>query len=86
MRKRKEEVEDMAISFTITKHLKEVCKMAQNWSLEINKVSFGDHPEKIDIRAWNPDKTKMGKGLRLNGMDELFALGDAIEAIRKEYK
>lgn len=33
------------------------------WTTEVNIVSWNGGPEKLDIRAWSPDHTKMAKGL-----------------------
>ncbi|SHI60860.1 hypothetical protein SAMN02745671_01130 [Anaerovibrio lipolyticus DSM 3074] len=38
---------------------------AKGWTTEINKVSFCGRPAKWDIRSWNEDHTKMGKGVTL---------------------
>lgn len=35
------------------------------WAKEVNIVSFCHNEPKIDIRDWNADHTKMGKGLSL---------------------
>lgn len=35
------------------------------WSKEINKVSWNDRPAKFDIREWNHEEGKMGKGVTL---------------------
>lgn len=35
------------------------------WNLELNIVKWGDHAAKFDIRTWNEDHTKCGKGITL---------------------
>ena len=35
------------------------------WKVEANIVSWNNGPEKLDIRAWNPDHAKMAKGITL---------------------
>ena len=35
------------------------------WKVEANIVSWNNGPEKLDIRAWNPDHVKMAKGITL---------------------
>ena len=35
------------------------------WSTEANIVSWNDGPDKLDIRAWNPEHDKMAKGVTL---------------------
>jgi hypothetical protein len=36
-----------------------------NWTKELNKVSWNDRPEKFDLRDWNHDEGKIGKGITL---------------------
>ncbi len=33
------------------------------WTLELNFVSWGGRPAKYDIRSWDPQHEKMGKGV-----------------------
>lgn len=35
------------------------------WKTELNMVSWNGNPAKLDIRAWNEDHSKMGKGITL---------------------
>lgn len=43
------------------------------WKKELNIVQWGDYIAKYDIRAWNSDHTKLGKGVTLS-TEELRAL------------
>ena len=36
-----------------------------NWTKELNKVSWNDRPSKFDLRDWNHDEGKIGKGVTL---------------------
>lgn len=36
-----------------------------NWTKELNKVSWNDRPGKFDLRDWNHDEGKIGKGITL---------------------
>jgi len=36
-----------------------------NWTKELNKVSWNDRPPKFDLRDWNHEEGKMGKGATL---------------------
>lgn len=36
------------------------------WTKELNLVSFNDAPPKYDLRTWDPDHIKMGKGVTLS--------------------
>lgn len=52
------------------------------WSKELNKISWNDRPAKFDIRDWNHEEGRMGKGVTLSDEEayELFkALKDKLE-------
>ena len=48
------------------------------WTKELNKVSWNEREPKLDIRDWNHDDGKMGKGITLS-QEELDKLKEAIE-------
>lgn len=54
------------LEFSIEEH---ICVLSENptnqWTKELNRVSWNGKDAKYDIRAWNPDHTKMGKGITL---------------------
>lgn len=37
-----------------------------NWTKELNKVSWNGRPAKFDIRDWNHEEGKIGKGVTLS--------------------
>lgn len=43
---------------------------AKGWTKELNKISWNGNPAKYDIREWDPEHEKMGKGITLT--DEEF--------------
>lgn len=43
------------------------------WRKELNIVQWGDNIAKYDIRAWNADHTKLGRGVTLSA-EELKTL------------
>lgn len=47
-----------------------------SWSLELNRIAWNGGAPKYDIRKWNADHSRMGKGVTLSDteMDELIAL------------
>lgn len=47
------------------------------WTKEANIVSWNGGPEKLDIRDWNPDHSKMAKGITLTS-DEARTLSTAL--------
>lgn len=50
------------------------------WTKELNLVSFNDAPPKYDLRTWDPDHIKMGKGVTLS-KEEVEKLKDALDEI-----
>ncbi len=49
-----------------------------NWTKELNKVSWNDRPAKYDIRDWNHEECKMGKGITLTD-EEAKLLKEALD-------
>ena len=47
------------------------------WTKELNLVSFNGAPPKYDLRTWDPDHIKMGKGVTLS-KEEIEKLKDAL--------
>jgi len=43
-------------------------------------VSWNNYPAKYDIREWDPDHEKMGKGVTFN-KDEIRALRDILNGL-----
>ncbi len=54
------------IKFEITEHIGVLSEGSKGWKKEINRVSWNDREPKIDIRDWDPDHLKMGKGITLS--------------------
>ncbi len=36
---------------------------AKGWTKELNLISWNEREPKYDIREWNPDHSRMGKGI-----------------------
>ena len=47
------------------------------WKKQLNIVQWGDNIAKYDIRSWNQDHTKSGKGITLK-LQELIELKKAL--------
>lgn len=47
------------------------------WNLECNVVSWNDGTPKVEIRPWNNDHSRCGKGIRLSD-DEAQKLGEIL--------
>ena len=63
--------------FEIVKNIAVLSTEKSGWTKEINFVSFNDNPPKYDIRTWDPEHQKMGKGITLS-KDEMKDLLDAM--------
>lgn len=53
------------LKFEITEHLGVLSDNPKGWTKELNKVSWNEREPKYDLREWNPDHTRMGKGVTL---------------------
>ncbi|MCQ4637685.1 PC4/YdbC family ssDNA-binding protein [Anaerovorax odorimutans] len=53
------------------------------WQKELNYVSWGGDPPKLDIRDWAPDHEKAGRGARLTKA-EAKRLREALEEMDLE--
>ncbi|GAA0862499.1 YdbC family protein [Paraclostridium tenue] len=61
------------IKFDIEENFGIISKSSNGWSKELNLVSWNDRPAKFDIRDWDEDHQKMGKGITLS-IDEVREL------------
>ena len=64
------------LKYEITEEIGILSQNAKGWTKEVNMVSWNDHEPKYDIREWNPDHTRMSKGITLTSeeMQELIDL------------
>lgn len=53
------------ITYKITKSFGALRESDKGWTKELNLVSWNDMPEKYDIRDWNEDHSKCGRGMTL---------------------
>lgn len=63
--------------FEIVRNIAVLSTERSGWTKEVNLISFNDAPPKFDIRTWDPDHKKMGKGITLN-REEMKAFLDAM--------
>lgn len=68
------------IKFEIVENLGVIGTSTKNWTKEINLVSWNGRKAKIDIRDWDENHEKMGKGIILS-KEELKALKDILDTI-----
>ena len=53
------------LKFEITERIGVLSEKAKGWTKELNKVSWNEREPKYDLREWNPDHSRMGKGITL---------------------
>ncbi|MGN1134117.1 MAG: YdbC family protein [Oscillospiraceae bacterium] len=71
------------LKFEITENLGVLSENAKGWTKELNKVSWNDREPKYDLREWNPDHTRMGKGVTLTE-EEVNRLKDILNGVEIE--
>lgn len=52
--------------YEIVAHIGVLSTSEKGWTKELNVIKWNDKEPKYDIREWNPDHTKMGKGITMN--------------------
>lgn len=53
------------LKFEITERIGVLSENAKGWTKELNKVSWNEREPKYDLREWNPDHSRVGKGITL---------------------
>lgn len=66
--------------FEIVESIAVLSEETSGWTKELNLVSFNGAKPKYDIRTWDPEHEKMGKGITLTG-EELIILREAVEGL-----
>ena len=65
------------IKFEIVKNIGVISESSKGWTKELNLISWNGRDPKYDIRDWDPDHQKMGKGVTLTE-DELNKLKELL--------
>jgi len=68
------------IKFEIIENIGVLSESAKGWNKELNLVSWNDKEPKYDLREWDPEHKKMGKGVTLTA-DELKKLKELLSTI-----
>jgi len=68
------------ITFEIKETLGVLSESPKGWTKELNLISWNGREPKYDIREWDPEHEKMGKGVTLTG-EELTVLKTLLEEI-----
>lgn len=68
------------IKYEITKELGAIGEGTKGWTKEVNLISWNSRKAKIDIRDWDENHEKMGKGITLS-KEELKALKSLLNSL-----
>lgn len=55
----------MELTYKIVREIAVIKEESGGWATELNEISWNEAEPKYDIRRWNADHTKMGKGITL---------------------
>ena len=66
--------------FEIIQNIAVLSTEKSGWTKEINLVSYNGAPPKYDIRTWDPNHEKMGKGITLT-KEELMQLKSVLKEL-----
>jgi hypothetical protein len=85
--------EDQNIDFRIIKSYGILSREIKSWNKELNLVSWNKKQAKLDVRAWQRDHAKCGKGVTLNRqeaekliklLNEILKTGQGAEKEKKQ--
>lgn len=68
------------LKFEIKESLGVLSESAKGWTKELNLVSWNDREPKFDIREWDSEHQKMGKGITLS-KEEIVALKNLLNQV-----
>ncbi len=66
------------IKYEIIKNIGVLSESSKGWKKELNLVNWNDREPKYDLRDWDPEHEKMGKGVTLTE-EELKKLKDLLD-------
>lgn len=66
------------VTYEIKEKLGTLSESSKGWVKELNIVSWNEREPKYDLREWNPEHTRMGKGITLT-KEELLQLKNIID-------
>lgn len=72
------------IKFEIKENLGVLSEGSKGWKKELNLISWNDKEPKFDIRDWDSEHGKMGKGVTLT-VEELRKLRDILNEVIERY-
>ncbi len=70
------------IKYEIVEKIAVLSTTEKGWSKELNLVSWNEREPKFDLRDWNEEHDKMGKGITLT-KEEVEKLKEALNNYKK---
>ena len=68
------------IKFEIVNTVGVISESSKGWTKELNLISWNGREPKYDLREWDPNHEKMGKGITLS-KDELKRLKEMLDGM-----
>ena len=68
------------IKYEIKENIGVLSEGSKGWTKELNLISWNGREAKFDIREWDPEHMKMGKGVTLS-KEELKKLKDLLNGM-----
>jgi len=73
------------IKYEVYKHIGNISEPNNGWTKELNLISWNDREPVYDLRTWNEDHTRMGKGVTITHK-EMVALKGLLESLGGSYE
>ena len=68
------------VKFEIVQNIGVLSESEKKWRKELNLISWNGNEPKYDLRDWNEDHTRMGKGITLT-FEEIQKLSEVLKDI-----
>lgn len=65
------------VTYEITEHIGVIAQYPNNWTKELNRISWNGNNPKFDIRDWDDKHEHMSRGITLH-LDEVKILKDLL--------
>ncbi|MEH7180337.1 YdbC family protein [Neobacillus vireti] len=72
-----------SLKYEIIETIGVISEGAKGWNKELNLISWNDREPKYDLRDWDQNHEKMGKGITLS-QEELIQLRDLMNGLKLE--
>ena len=78
---------DKLVIFQIRRTIGTLSTSKSGWNKEVNIVAWNDRPARLDIREWNPERTRMSRGVALSDketkklmqiLEEWYGMGHSV--------